>query len=1012
MKYKIKILLLLLNFLMPQTSDQIKKAVEIVKKTGMSEAEARKAAKSRGFSDKQINDAINKEIGSRSTKDLNIEKVIVPDIDKSNQVMHDNSSIPGENELSLINEVELPIIKDNDFKVIDENIHNTSSSEEGKKQSYYGYHIFKRDPALFQASSLGAVDPDYLIGPGDEIIVMMWGETQFRQVIQVDREGFVFIPEVGQVFVNGLTLALLESKLFRVLSQSYASLNPQGRKSTTFLDISLGNLRPLRIQVLGEVSQPGAYTVTPSATLFSSLYYFNGPTVLGSLRDIKLIRGGKEIATIDFYDYLLTGKKLKDQKLQLDDVVFIPKRLKTVSIEGEINRPGIYELKANEYLLDLIGISGSLVATAYLERAQIDRIVPFEKREELGVDRMITDVALDEVLKSKKEFVLQDGDKVKIFSVLDMRNNIVEVEGAITRPGDYDIGDSLTLAELIEKADGLLGDAYMQRVDIVRVKPDFTQKLIKLDLDKVLNNDPDHDIKLKGLDRVTVYGMTEMIEESFVSIGGSVKTPGRFLLQENMTVYDLIFKSGGFIDESIKRNAYLKRAELIRINKIDGKKEIISFSLESILQNKGIASKLLHVDDHIKIYSKKEIEGASKYISISGNVKRPGQYELFESNMTVYDILFKAGGFQDLEYKASTFLGRADLIRLDNDQITRSIIPFNLGEVLEDENHYQNFKLKSGDHIKIFSNKVFNTVRSVSVDGVIRNPGRYELKTGMTIKDLILEAGGVTEDVYRYKIEIARIDPDKVKEDLFAEMIDLDMLSDYSLTNDKSILDTNSKSYESQEAELYLKPYDYISIRPDPYFKMQRQIKIVGAVYYPGMYTITGPEENIADIINRAGGLRSNAYAFGSSFIREGKKVQINLEMVLKKPHLDINITVQDGDQIQIAEHPEMIEVVGEVSTPGFYKYKKGLRIRDVLNQAGGFSQDVAKDNIFVRYPNGVSKKYTKFMGNHKVLDGSVLFVGKIKEVEPFDKTEYAKEVTNILVNIVQAVSVILIAQR
>ena len=174
---------------------------------------------------------------------------------------------------------------------------------------------------------------------------MLWGETQFRQVLTVDREGFVFIPEIGQVFVNGLNLNLLESKLFRVLSQSYASLNPQSRKPTTFLDVSLGNLRPLRIQVLGEVAQPGAYTVSPSATLFSALYYFNGPTTLGSLRDIRMIRGGKEIASIDFYDYLLTGKKPRDQKLQLDDVIFIPKRLKTVTIEGEINRPGIFELK-------------------------------------------------------------------------------------------------------------------------------------------------------------------------------------------------------------------------------------------------------------------------------------------------------------------------------------------------------------------------------------------------------------------------------------------------------------------------------------------------------------------------------------------------------------------------------------------------------------------------------------------------------------------------------------------
>ena len=246
---------------------------------------------------------------------------------------------------------------------------------------HFGYKIFSRDPSLFQASEFGSIDPDYLIGPGDEIIVMLWGETQFRQVLKIDREGFIFIPEVGQVFVNGLNITLLESKLFRVLSQAYASLIPQNGVANTFIDISLGKLRPLRIQVLGEVNQPGSYTVNPSTTLFSSLYYFNGPNLLGSLRDIRLIRNGKIISVIDFYDYLLTGKKAMDQRLQVDDVVFIPPRGKTVSIEGEINRPGIYELKKEETLLDLLSIAGGLKSSAYMDRVQIDRIVPFEDRE-------------------------------------------------------------------------------------------------------------------------------------------------------------------------------------------------------------------------------------------------------------------------------------------------------------------------------------------------------------------------------------------------------------------------------------------------------------------------------------------------------------------------------------------------------------------------------------------------------------------------------------------------------
>ena len=187
-----------------------------------------------------------------------------------------------------------------------------SKSQIGKNAvSYFGYEIFKRDPSLFQASTLGAVDPDYLIGPGDEIIVMLWGETQFRQEFIVDREGFVFIPEIGQVFVNGLNLNLLESKLFKVLSQAYSSLKSFEQKAHQFLDISLGNLRPLRIQILGEVSQPGAYTVVLRPHYSPSLYYFNGPTTLSSLRDIRLIRNGEQIASVDFYDFVDRKKNPK-----------------------------------------------------------------------------------------------------------------------------------------------------------------------------------------------------------------------------------------------------------------------------------------------------------------------------------------------------------------------------------------------------------------------------------------------------------------------------------------------------------------------------------------------------------------------------------------------------------------------------------------------------------------------------------------------------------------------------
>ena len=884
-----------MNILIGQTSEQIKKAKDLIERSGMSENQVRDAAKARGYTDKQIDNAIKKGKSSKNKSENAVSEITkqgeLPDLGTVNEVLQNQPSSDATDIASI--EDELEIVDESGLDIEKKGLYSN------RRLTYFGYKTFAKDPGLFQATSVGAVDPDYLIGPGDEIIVMLWGETQFRQVLKVDREGFVFIPEIGQVFVNGLNLNLLESKLFRVFSQSYASLNPQGRTPTTFLDISLGNLRPLRIQVLGEVAQPGAYTVSPSATLFSALYYFNGPTTMGSLRDIQLIRNGKKVASIDFYDYLLTGKKPKDQKLQLDDVIFIPRRLKTVSIEGEVNRNGIYELKPNENLFDLVKIAGNLKITAYLDRAQIDRIVPFEDREKIGMDRMYTDVNLGETLESKDEFPLQDGDHLQIYSILDLRQNVVELRGSVTRPGNYDIGDSLKLSELIKKADGVLGDAFLGRVDIVRIKPDFTEELIKLDLGKALEGSSDNDISLQSLDKIRVYGTTEMIPRTYASITGHVKEPGRYAIQENMTLYDLIFKAGGFLDE---------------------------------------------------------------------------------------------------EFKKQTFLERADLIRMNNDNITRYIESFNLGELLDSPESGLDLPLKPNDIVRIYDKNIFINNKTITINGVVRSPGSYVLKTDMSLKDLILEAGGINENVYRYRVEVARIDPLNDDLDTYANLVT------FNIDEKFSIISPNANDFN-------LQPYDLITVRPDPYFTNQKQVTISGAVLYPGNYTILSSNEKITDIIERSGGLRPNAYSFGSSFSRNGQRVQLNLEKIIKSPKAGLNITVQSGDLIDIAMEPKIIQVIGEVNVPGFYKFQPRKRVSDIIELSGGFSQYAERDDVYIQYPDGTSSKYHRWLNNKKVLDGSIITIGREKDEEPFDRTEYAKEITAIIANLAQAVAVLSLAR-
>jgi polysaccharide biosynthesis/export protein len=992
-KHYIAAILLVFSIVYAQQSNQIKQAQDLIKAQGLTKAQVEILGKQKGLSQSQIN-TLNKsniQSGNKTISNDNLDQTIKVELPKEGVSNNSKELIFEDENLDL---------------VPDEKVNAESKGEKfNNNLSYFGYDIFKNDPAIFQGSSLGAVNSDYLIGAGDEIIVMLWGETQFRLVIKVDREGFLFIPEVGQVFVNGLTLNLLESKLFKVMSQSYSSLKSPNGKATTFLDVSLGKLRSLRIQILGEVSQPGAYIVDPSTTLFSALYYFKGPTKLGSLRDIHLIRNGTKISSIDFYDYLLTGKKPNDVKLQIDDVIFIPRRLKTISINGEVNRPGVYELKPSEQLSDLLELSGGLSITAYLNRAQIDRIVPFDKRREFGMDRKSVDINLNLINTDNFKYGLQDGDKINIFSILDATPNTVSISGAVVRPGRYDLGEGLNLTQLIDKADGLLGDVYLDRVDIIRITPDLKEEIIKLDLGKVINSGSDYNFELKGLDKIQVYGFLEMRSKQFVSISGNVKYPGRYALKENMTVYDLIFKAGGYVDRKFLETTYLERAELIGKNS-DGKmKKVIPFNLGLVLDKKDIAEMLLKPDDMLKIYSLDEIEGSTRYVNIFGHVKTPGNYELYESNMTVYDLLFKAGGFEDPMFKMQAYLDRADLFRMDSGNLNQNIISFNLGEVLKHKGDKNNFKLLPGDEIKIYPKSIFDGEKSVFIQGSIEKEGRYKLKNEMTIKDLILESGGVLGNVFSYKIEIARV-IDSLETEEYVEIINIEMFNDFSLKMEN---DNKVESKSDNIKNFKLMPFDNIYIRPNSKYVKQEKIEITGEVQFPGYYSILGPYETVKDIIQRSGGLRTTAYPFGSTFQRGDNIININIEEILKKKNSKKDIFVRGGDKIVVNKKTGIIKVLGEVNSPGLFKYVDGYRIRDLLSIAGGLNGEEDPKNIFIKELNGKSKKYSYFLGNHRVRDGSILIVGKKAESEPFDKTEYAKELTSIIANLAQAISILLL---
>ena len=313
-----------------------------------------------------------------------------------------------------------------------------AQSKEKKGSEYFGYNLFEKIPSAFEPAAVGPVDPGYLIGPGDVLRLYLWGAVELQYELNVDNQGTVFIPTAGQMFVSGVSYSELKNKMTLYLSRFYEGLT--ANPPTVFLDISLAKLKPIKIFVTGEVSRPGGYTISSFASVFNALYSVGGPLTSGSLREIRVIRNNKVITKVDLYDYLLKGQLIGDVRLQNNDMVFIPPRGKSISIKGEVLRPAIYELLGSENLKKLFEFSGGLSATAYTGRVQVSRIKPFEQRKKFEFEREIIDVDLTDLLQNPSaDFILSDGDTVAVYPISKKLINFVVIEGAVRRPGAYQV---------------------------------------------------------------------------------------------------------------------------------------------------------------------------------------------------------------------------------------------------------------------------------------------------------------------------------------------------------------------------------------------------------------------------------------------------------------------------------------------------------------------------------------------------------------------------------------------
>ncbi len=595
------------------------------------------------------------------------------------------------------------------------------------RSKYFGYDLFGSVPEAFKPNAVGPVDPGYVVGPGDLLRLAVWGEAEFQYELPVAREGKVLIPKVGQVFVTGTPFEELQKNVKNLLSRFYSGLAKS--PPTIFMDLTVAQMKPLRVFVLGEVNKPGGYTISGYASVFNALYSVGGPLTSGSLRNIQVLRGKTVASEIDLYEYLISGKSDKDIRLQNGDVVFIPPRSKTVTIEGEVLRPLIYELREGEGLQELLKYAGGLKSTAYAENAQVVRFIPIDQRKPNRPIVEYMNVSLKECL-SRCIVPLADLDRVVIHSAAQDTLDFVSIKGFVKYPGRFD-PTGLTLRDLIFDYGGLADSVfynrvYAKRADLVRYTKEKPAKIIKsFDLEKVRAGS--YNEKLLPGDEVYVYSR-EMSRElrPRIIVQGEVVKPDTFDLNVNMTALDAVLRAGGFTKRS-----YRKMADVVRLLGTpsgDTLRTVFRLDLPDGIDSPSRPDEMLLQNRDVVIVRPDPDYREHEFVVISGFMKYQGKYGLRRENERLADVLRRAGGPTEEAY-------------LEGARMTRHGKPVvvNFKQAIKNKRD-DNVILQDGDSIY-----VPRKPNTVYVHGEVNNQGYLAFIGGNEVWDYVLRAGGLSD---------------------------------------------------------------------------------------------------------------------------------------------------------------------------------------------------------------------------------------------------------------------------
>jgi polysaccharide biosynthesis/export protein len=593
----------------------------------------------------------------------------------------------------------------------------------------FGTSFFRRGIASLDEPAFGPVAANYRLGPGDEVNVILTGAVQDAYPLRISREGTLVVPDVGEVMVRGLTVQSLEDLLRARFGEVYAS-------GLTRVSVALGRLRGIQVYVIGDVERPGPYQISGVGTVMDALYRAGGPSRTGSFREIEVRRGNQVVRRLDLYDYLLRGNSQADTRLEHGDVIFVPPVARRVRLEGAVRRPALYELVAGDGLRDALRFAGGPEAEAALRRVQIDRVVsPLEQMP--GVERVLLDVDVLRLLDpGESDVPLRDGDRVQVYSVGDERRHMVTIVGEVRQPGVYAWTAGTTLHDVVGRASGATESAFIDRAHVFRLDPSTGERRM---MSASLATADGRATVLEDRDSVVVYSRERLRPREYVTVGGVVKRPGRYLLVEGATVNDMILAAGGFAEGAYRSEVYVARP-----SHSETRTDTTAQTFRIPLVNSGTTAPgsppsweagagdfVLRHGDVMQIRQAPGYE-VPWSVELQGEVVLPGRYVLESRAERLGTLLSAAGGFTTDARPEGVHVVRDGRVLSAGGGARRDVI------------------LHDGDTIRV--PRLDPTV--LVVGAVIHDSSRVVLRPGMGVQDVIREAGGFAMDADRNRLTV------------------------------------------------------------------------------------------------------------------------------------------------------------------------------------------------------------------------------------------------------------------